>query len=254
MNRVVMILGVLSSSLFGTWVSAQQPEKKAAAANESEWIGNDEKGVRVLIGYLKDKDDYIVCIALDALARMGDITKTAIPSPIPAICDRLKNGSWVVRVEAATTLIDLNAETELAHKTLTEALTVKDVEVRIHLARLIGGIVNPPIDCSVTYSCWGPGPRPMRRARPEFKEPAVRFLMAAMTDKEFEVRFHAARSLGRIGADAKIAVPVLLDALADKEPEIRQVAAEAAKRIVIDAGAKAGVKDFGKANLDYLFK
>src|SRR5690349_5888180 len=121
MNRMVMIFGVLCSSLLGTCVCAQQPEKKAAARTESDWVTNDEKGVRVLIGYLKDKDDFIVCFALDSLARMADKTKTAIPSPVPAICDRLKNGSWPVRIEAARTLIDLNAETELAHKTLAEA-------------------------------------------------------------------------------------------------------------------------------------
>jgi HEAT repeat protein len=255
MKRLMVTFGVLSSLLLGAFLSAQEQGKKAAAAaNDSDWIMNDEKGVRVAIGYLKQKDDYTVCLALDALARMADKTRTAIPSPVPAICDCLKNGSWLVKIEAARTLIDLNAEAELAHKTLSDALTVKDPEVRIRLAKLMGEIVNPPIDWAGKYSCWGPGPRPMRRARPEFKEPAVKYLMTAMKDKESKVRYHAAMSLGQIGADAKIAVPVLLDALQDKEPAIRQVAAEAAKRIVIDAGAKAGVKGFEKANVDNLFK
>jgi hypothetical protein len=246
---------VLSSMLLGGFLAAQEQGKSpAAAVKESDWVTNDEKGVRVLVGYLSKEDDNTICFSLDALARMGDKTKTAFPSPIPAICSTLKKGSWVVKIEAARTLIDLNTELELAHKTLFEALAVDDSEVKFRLAKMASELVKPSLDWNGMFSCWGPGPRPMRPARPEFKMPAIKFLMAAMEDREPKVRYHAAQSLGRIGADAKTAVPVLLNALQDNEPEIRRVAAEAAKRIVIEAGAKAGVKEFEKANLDYLFK
>jgi hypothetical protein len=195
MKMLATFAFTLMSVLFVPHASGQEAEKKPPT-KESDWVTNDAAGVKVLIGYLKGKDEDTVFVGLDALARMGDKAKPAIP----AIRDCLKHESWYVKFEAARTLIDLDVETELAHKTLLEAMTVKDGKVRILLASRLGTMVNPQFDLGICFYCWGPGPRQQRALRADFKEPAVKFLIAALEDKDDTVRLSAAFSLGRIGA------------------------------------------------------
>jgi HEAT repeat protein len=217
------------------------------SSTEGEWVTYDEAGVKVLIAYLRhEKEELVLRMSLDTLARMGAKAKAAVP----AIVETLKHPDWRIKLEAARTLFDVGAETEAALRTLTEALKAKDAKVRSRSAGLIGEMVNPPFEWP---SCWGPGPRP-RTPRPSLGKQAVPLLVEALRDGAEDVRCRAASSLGRIGAGAKAALPALLDALGDKEPTVRKAAAEAAQRIVVDAAAKAGVKEFQKAQLEDLFK
>ena len=53
----------------------------------------------------------------------------------------------------------------------------------------------------------------------------------ALKDKDSDVRGRAVWVLGKIGPEAKAAVPALIEALKDEEEHIRRNAAEARKRI-----------------------
>jgi HEAT repeat protein len=231
-----------------TTVTAQEPPSATARPEtEDEWVSYDDAGVKVLVRYLKqEKDEMVLLMSLDTLARMEAKAKPAVP----AIVETLKHPRWRIRLEAARTLIDVGAETEVAFRTLTEVLKDRDPTARARSALLIGEIVNPPFEWP---SCWGPGPRPST-PRPALGKQAVPMLTESLKDDAKEVRSSAAVSLGRIGADAKAAVPALLNALEDKEATVRNAAAAAAQRIVVDAAAKAGVTEFQKAQREYEFK
>jgi HEAT repeat protein len=242
---------ILASGFFAlapaSWAqeSAWRP---AGPKNDAEWVTYDDAGVKVLIRYLRKQgqEAMVLHLSLDTLARLGAKAKPAIP----AIVETLKNPDWGIKLQAARTLLDLNAETKAAVRTLTEALRANDPSVRSAAARLIGVVVNPPLEWP---SCWSPGPRPST-PRPALGRQAVPLLSKALKDEAEEVRCGAATSLGRIGADAKAVIPALLNALEDRAPAVRKAAAEASQRILVDAAARAGVKEFQRAQRENLWK
>ena len=62
-------------------------------------------------------------------------------------------------------------------------------------------------------------------------KPAVPALAEALKDKSGEVRQQAAQVLGLIGADARAAIPALQEAAKDPLEEVASAAADALKRI-----------------------
>jgi HEAT repeat protein len=60
---------------------------------------------------------------------------------------------------------------------------------------------------------------------------AIRFLCAALKDADCDVRWAAARALGRIGPDAQEALPSLSLLMNDEDSLVRDAAAEAIKCI-----------------------
>jgi HEAT repeat protein len=210
-------------------------------------VTQDEAGVKVLIRYLEEEKEVLLLRAsLETLAGMGTKARPAVP----AVVKTLRHPEYRVRVEAARTLLDLDANSDAAVRALTAALTSKDAEARAYTAKIIGEIVNPPL---AWPSCWGPAPRP-RVFRSGLGKQALPHLLEALRDREGEVRQGAAASLGRIGADARAAVPALLDLLRDREPAVRRAAAEAAQGIVVDAAVQAGIEEFRALNLRFWFR
>ena len=65
--------------------------------------------------------------------------------------------------------------------------------------------------------------------------PAIPALVMALADKDYHVRKAAAEALGKIGPDARQAIPTLVMALADKDYHVRKAAAEALGKIGPDA-------------------
>jgi HEAT repeat protein len=65
---------------------------------------------------------------------------------------------------------------------------------------------------------------------PEAKT-AIPVLMALLKDKDRDVRCAAADALGRIGPEAKTGIPSLNDLLKDKDERVRRVAADALEKI-----------------------
>jgi len=55
-----------------------------------------------------------------------------------------------------------------------------------------------------------------------------------LTAKDFKARAVAARSLGRMGAKAEIAIPELEKLLEDENPMVREIATEALEKIRAD--------------------
>ena len=215
-------------------VMAQEPPRKTAPlTKEPGWVTYDDAGLKVLIRYLKEKEEIVLRMSLDTLARMGTKANPAAS----VIVEMLKHPDWQIKMEATRTLFDIDSETEAAFRVLTAALKDRDAKVRTSAAAMIADIVNPPQEWP---SCWGPGPRP-QTPRPAVGKKAVPLLMEVLKDESAAVRCSAATSLGQIGSDARAAIPVLLNALED-ELAVRKAAADAAKAIVMDAGAKAGVK------------
>jgi HEAT repeat protein len=56
-------------------------------------------------------------------------------------------------------------------------------------------------------------------------------LIPLLKDKDPKIRQAAARTLGKIGPDAKQAADALKNALNDKNPQVREAASNALKRI-----------------------
>ena len=64
---------------------------------------------------------------------------------------------------------------------------------------------------------------------------AVPYLIRALKDKDYTVRYSAARALGRMGPTAKGTVPALIEALRDQVAIVREDAALALRRMGPDA-------------------
>jgi HEAT repeat protein len=63
----------------------------------------------------------------------------------------------------------------------------------------------------------------------------------ALKDPDSGVRRNAAEALGRVGPEARPAVPLLVQALKDEDSDVQDAAAEALKRIDPAAAKNAGI-------------
>src|SRR4051794_28351286 len=76
-------------------------EPPAKPAKKAEWVTYDAAGVKVLTRYLQEeKDETVLRMALDTLARLGPTSQPAIP----AIAGKLNHPRWEIKLEAARTL------------------------------------------------------------------------------------------------------------------------------------------------------
>jgi hypothetical protein len=174
-------------------------EVPAVVDAEREWVeSGNPASLPLLVRYLRSREELIQLAALAELAGMGVPARSAAPAILQALHD--PKGS--IRVEAAKTLISLNARTEAAVRALIAELKAEDASDRARAAEAIRKLVEPPEELGV--SCWGPDPPP-RIARPWVGKSTWPALVQALEDQEPDVRVQAARTLGRMGHDARSA-------------------------------------------------
>jgi HEAT repeat protein len=176
--------------------------------------------------------------AVESLKKIGPPARTVVP----ALVEALKEVDGDIRHYAVETLGGLGQEAKPAMPRLIESLNDRDTDIRIQAVRALARIdpkakeVVPSLQTLLHDS-----ERDVRLevldALGQCGKPAVAPLIESLKDLDSNILIHAAESLGRIGPEAKEALPALRPLLKDDIEEVRNVAAKALKKIE-DGGSK----------------
>jgi hypothetical protein len=159
---------------------------------EGDWIESGKpENIPLLIRYLNHEQEIVQRMALAEFAGMGPSAKSAVPAIVGALDDPKAS----IRLQAATTLIQMNIQSHVAVGALTKELTSDDATSRERAAHLIAELIDPPEDLST--HCWGPDPPP-RIARPWVGRLALAALLEAENDRDAAVRAAAAQALTKL--------------------------------------------------------
>jgi HEAT repeat protein len=147
---------------------------------------------------------------------------------VNVLIERLRASNPGVRGMAAEELGQMGAAAKAAIKPLAKAVTAdEDLNVRYWAARALAAM-GPAAGEAV--------PALMGALRTTFPDRGLQG-----PDRYYaDARSACAEALGRIGAEAKIALPALREALADEEPSVREAAQEAIDRIGGKPSPEAG--------------
>jgi len=166
------------------------------------------RGIKSLIGALRDDKSQIRSTAAYVLGPLGKRAKDAIPALVQALSDPDAG----VRVWAAHALGEIDPEDSRASSALTKALRDTSPDVRRVALKAILGL--GPVAAS-----------------------AAGALADVLQDSDAGIRSMACDALGRIGPDAKAAIPALVSRLSDPDPDVRDRAARALAKAGPDAVA-----------------
>jgi len=220
----------------------RQPDVSALARNTADHNNTDEE-IASLILALKNEDENIRTLAVDALGRIGN-------PAIDALGGALKDASAGVRLAAAEILGRIGNEKAVPY--LTESLNDADEEVRTAAARSLGEIgdfsafmpliqalkdTNPLVQQAAEHALAAFGDQatgPIRKLttheNPRMRgsaaailgrpggEGVIPDLVAMFTDPENYVRGRAAVALGNLASPA---IPVLAGILRNGDPSMR---------------------------------
>lgn len=163
---------------------------------------------------------------------------------VPVLVEVLqKNGSAEARWKAADLLGRLGAETrdEPALSALAAALKDADPHVRAVAASALASIgpagpdaISALKEMLATPDCL-PALRALARYGPDAAPAKEKIIELLHHKDDSEIRWNAARTLGKMKAAAKEAAPMLVEALNDPAPLVREHAAEALGDISPDA-------------------
>lgn len=166
----------------------------------SGWVvPGDPKSIALLICYLRDEDEVCQSVALMSLGGMG----TKAMSAVPAIVETLNDPKISIRIEAATTLIEMNMQLKTAIMALMKELKAEAASSRAIAARAIERLVDPPV---YHASCWGPDPPP-RIARPWVGDQLSHALLVALHDPISEVRAAAEKAISKLDRYTRLKQP-----------------------------------------------
>lgn len=185
------------------------------------------------------------------------------PAAVPVLIELLQTpvgaaGSAHVRWTAAELLGKIQPEAVSAIPALIEALKESDPHVRIVAVTSLGTMTSRPAEIvpALISMLNGPARLSAIRALSRFRHgasPAIKPLLELFQkDSDVEVRWNAARTLGKMGPVAKETIPQMIVGLEDKEDLIREHAAEALGDIGPEA--HAGVPALTHALKDQVMK
>jgi hypothetical protein len=159
---------------------------------DGDWIESGKpENIPLLIRYLKDEQEITQRMALAEFAGMGRSAKIAVPAVVGALDDPKVS----IRLQAATTLIQMNVQSKVAVEALTKELKADDAASRARAAQAIADLIDPPEDMGT--HCWGPDPPP-RIARPWVGQLALPALVEAGNDQDAAVCAAAAQALTKL--------------------------------------------------------
>jgi HEAT repeat protein len=211
------------------------PEVRAAAAAALEKAGDAARPAGAgLVTLLRDPDDNVRLRAADALVAVG-------PSPgwLPELGRMLEQDPPPVRAAAARVVAAMGPAGKDAVASLVAALQLPAVEVRMAACQALGrigpearagvpaliGVMNDPGDARVRAA------EALGLIRDASAAPA---LCGALADAQADLRWQAARALGRIGEGARACADALLTALGDPSADVRMAAVRALPRIGVE--------------------
>lgn len=251
MNHLIVLkalcqLGPKGVSVLMKAANDSSPVMRRLAIESLGSIGAPAKeSIPVLAARLEDQDELVRRAAAQALGKMASEAKAAVPQ----LQASLKDTSGMVRSTAAATLIRVNPPANDAVVLLVEAISDRrDMNAYItacNAAKEISPAAVPAVleflkVAPPTGSLWGDrdGAYRMRagaidllgRMGPNAKA-AVPALIGALENQRMPHHREAAEALGLIGRDAKAAVPSLKIALEDQDPQVRLNATVALARI-----------------------
>lgn len=199
-------------------------------------IGGDEvkPAIPILTEMLNDKDQWARCVAATTLGQIGPEAKSAIP----VLVEKLKDHMETVGRAAGEALGKMGPEATTAVPAITRLLQTQH---HVTAAWALWNVTHdaekavPPLLASLKNGNSNAA-RTLGRIGPEAKA-AVPVLTELLTHKEQSTRYNAASALGKIGPEAKAAVPALTDLLKDQSIFNRGAAAEALGKIGPEAKA-----------------
>ena len=213
MRYCVWLIGI--SVLVGSRGWAAEPEYRGKPL--SHWQSK-----------LKDKDGKVRVTAAEALGQTGLAARAAIPSLIELLSDK----EWKVRHAAAEVLEKMGPEAKAAIPALTELLRDEKRIVRVAAAEALAKMGPEPKSTAISILIellrdkTGEVPRPRVFSTHGFPEEQR---------LEWNARVRAAGALGKMGPEAKRAIPALTELLRDEEYDLRFSAASALKGIGMSA-------------------
>jgi HEAT repeat protein/lysophospholipase L1-like esterase len=214
-------------------------ERRAAAARGLATLGEAAApAVSALATALEDSSHLVRAAAAWALGDVGPAAASAVPALVPLLRDR----DPFVRAGAAFGLGGIGAAAKPSIPGLIAGLSDLDERVRWRAADALAKIGLEPDSTDLLVplvrDAAGPGrglaAEALGRLGPEARV-AVPELIAATSDPRPDVRWRAIWALGQIGPTAVAAVPTLRADLTD--PEVRWRAAEALRGIGLTAVA-----------------
>jgi HEAT repeat protein len=230
--------------------------------------------VRALMNLLEDEDEEVRARAADALGSIGGEAQAAIPRLLAMLQENkglFRNGA---SKSAALALGSLRAQPKAVVPALTAALRHPDAEVRSAAARGVGAFgdqaraavpnLTELLKKGERLHELENGVQALRHIGPAAVEQAITDLTRALQNKDYEVRWRSAFSLGLLDVEGR-SVPALIRVLREDEqvsfaaawalgnigPRARDAvpalvnhteAAEALRKIDPDAAARAGVR------------
>lgn len=185
--------------------------------------------VPVLLAILKEgQGDWtateVRCLAADLLGQTGGSSAEAIAALTAALQDPEPH----VRIVAAGALGLIGPPAREAIPALTAMLQTPQAAAAIRPLSCFGSAAQPAVPHLIPLLQHADADVRWNAARTLGKIRAVEALgplLAALQDEHPAVREHAAEALGDLGPPAKDAIPALITALADEHPRVRRDAA-----------------------------
>ncbi len=198
------------------------------AQTHSALTEGGRSAVPVLIEVLeKDKNAEARWKAADLLGRLGSEARKA-PQALSALAAALKDVDPHVRAIAAAALASIGPAGPDAIPALTEMLSTPDCLPALRALALYGPDTAPALEKIIALLDhkddseirWNAA-RTLGKMKAAAKKAAPR-LVTALDDPAPLVREHAAEALGEIGPDAKETIPALVKALKDPDARVRR--------------------------------
>jgi len=218
-------------------LEADAPAVRAAAASALERAGEAARPAGpALVTRLRDPDDNVRLRAADALVSIG-------PNPawLPQLRRMLEEDAAPVRTAAARVVAAMGPAARDAVESLVAALEQPGEDVEVAVAYALGQI-GPEARAGVPgliVIAARPGLARLRavEALGLIRDAgAVTALCGVLDDSSGEVRWQAARALGRIGAPARRCGPALLRTLEDPNADVRMAVVRALPKLGVERG------------------